>query len=214
VKPTEIRPVFIGLALLLQAGCAQYFERAVLLPSADGGPGGLAFATRDQKMKAELTKPYEVLDIGYDAAKPGTTTEAEVLQRYGKIVPVPPPPPKPKIVAATPPPPPTQYTLYFLTGKTEFTPESRAVFEAAKKQIISNSAAAVVVTGHTDRVGSQKRNDALSLRRARLVRDRLIADGIPKNRIQTVGRGEREPLVKTADEVAEPKNRRVEITVR
>lgn len=163
-------------------------------------------------MKAELTKPYEVLDIEYDAAKPGTTTEAEVLQRYGKIVPVPPLPPKPKIVAV-PPPPPTQYTLYFLTGKSEFTPESRAVFEVVKKQIIANSAAAAV-TGHTDRVGSQQRNDALSLKRAQMVRDRLIADGIPKNRIQTVGRGEREPLVQTADEVAEPKNRRVEITVR
>ena len=213
MKPTEIRSFFIGLALLLPAGCAQYFERAVLLPSADGGPGGVAFATRDQKMKAELTKPYEVLDIGYDAAKPGTTTEAEVLQRYGKIVPVPPLPPKPKIVAV-PPPPPTQYTLYFLTGKSEFTPESRAVFEVVKKQIIANSAAAAAVTGHTDRVGSQQRNDALSLKRAQMVRDRLIADGIPKNRIQTVGRGEREPLVQTADEVAEPKNRRVEITVR
>ena len=42
----------------------------------------------------------------------------------------------------------------------------------------------------------------------------LIAAGVPAGKIETAGRGEREPLLKTADEVAEPKNRRVEISVR
>ncbi len=213
---TELRPVLIGLALLLLAGCAQYFERVVLLPSADGGPGAVAFTTRVESNKFDLSKPYEVLDIGAVDVQPATTTEAEVQQRYGRIVPAPsppPPPPKPKIAEA-PPPQPAQYTLYFLPGKTEFTPESRAIFETVKNQIAANPAAEVMVTGHTDRVGSQKRNDALSLKRAQFVRARLIASGIPKDRIEAVGRGERAPLIQTADEVAEPKNRRVEITVR
>jgi len=215
VNATDLRSVVIGLALLLPAGCAQYFERVVLLPSADGGPGGVAFAKRGETSKAELSKPYEVLDIGYDTATRGTTTEAEVRKRYGKIVPVLPPSPPPRQkTGAIQLPLPTQHLLYFLSGKTEFTPESRTVFESVRNQILAMPAAKVVVIGHTDRVGPQKRNDALSLKRAQWVRARLIAAGIPKDRIEAVGRGEREPLIPTADEVAEPKNRRVEIRVR
>lgn len=214
MNATDLRSAVIGLALLLPAGCAQYFERVVLLPSADGGPGAVAFATRGEKIKAELSRPYEVLEIGYDTVTPGTTTEAEVRQRYGKIVPVPPPPPPKEKTVAVKPPLPKQHLLYFRSGKTEFTPESRAVFETVRNQILAMPAANVVVIGHTDRVGSRKRNDALSLKRAQWVRARLIAAGIPKDRIEAVGRGEREPLIPTADGVAEPENRRVEIRVR
>jgi outer membrane protein OmpA-like peptidoglycan-associated protein len=70
------------------------------------------------------------------------------------------------------------------------------------------------VIGHTDRVGSELRNDQLSLQRAQRVKTLLIPLGIPENRIVTAGRGEREPVVSTADNVDEPKNRRVEINVR
>jgi hypothetical protein len=55
----------------------------------------------------------------------------------------------------------------------------------------------IVVTGHTDRVGSMESNDALSLQRARAIRERIIADGFDPNRIMAVGRGEREPAVDT-----------------
>lgn len=204
----------MGLTLLLAAGCAQHFERVVLLPSADGDPGGVTFSPRGEKNKIELTRPYEVLDIGFDSVAPGTTTEAEVRRRYGKIVPVSPPPPPRRETVAVEPPPPKQYLLYFVSGKTELTRESRAVFETVKNQIVAMPAAHFVVIGHTDRVGSRKRNDALSLKRAQFVRARLIAEGIPKDRIEAVGRGEREPLIRTPDGVAEPKNRRVEIRVR
>ena len=209
----------MGMALLLLPGCAQHFERVVLLPSADGGFGGVAFTPRGETNKVELSRPYEVLDIGFDSLTPGMTTEAEVRRRYGKIVPVrplPPPAPAPprQKKAAVQPPLQKQYLLYFLTGKTEFTLESRAVFEAVKNQIMAAPAAEVVVIGHTDRVGSPQRNAALSLKRAQWVQARLIAGGVPKNRIEAVGRGERELLIQTADGVAEPRNRRVEIRLR
>jgi outer membrane protein OmpA-like peptidoglycan-associated protein len=72
----------------------------------------------------------------------------------------------------------------------------------------------VVVIGHTDRVGNDQYNDRLSLQRAERVRGELVRLGIPESRIRTAGRGEREPLVATDDEVPEPRNRRVEINVR
>ena len=57
-------------------------------------------------------------------------------------------------------------------------------------------------------------NDALSRKRAERVREELQKLGIPGVRISVAGRGEREPEVATADDVAEPRNRRVEINVR
>ena len=72
----------------------------------------------------------------------------------------------------------------------------------------------VVVVGHTDRVGPLADNDRLALRRAEKLRQLLITQGLPADSIQAAGRGEREPLVKTADEVQEPRNRRVEMLVR
>jgi OOP family OmpA-OmpF porin len=72
----------------------------------------------------------------------------------------------------------------------------------------------VVVTGHTDRMGAVEANDRLSLARAEAVREILVAAGVPAAAITVAGRGEREPAVPTADEVAEARNRRVEIKIR
>ena len=63
-------------------------------------------------------------------------------------------------------------------------------------------------------MGSDADNDRLSLLRAERVRASLVAQGIAPERIQASGRGEREPIVQTADGVDEPRNRRVEINVR
>ena len=57
-------------------------------------------------------------------------------------------------------------------------------------------------------------NDTLSLKRAETVRTALIAAGIAAGQIEIAGRGERELAVQTADEIAEERNRRVEILVR
>ena len=75
-------------------------------------------------------------------------------------------------------------------------------------------AAEVVITGHTDRVGAVEANDRLSLARAEAVREILVAGGLARSAITVAGRGEREPAVATADEVAEARNRRVEIKIR
>ena len=72
----------------------------------------------------------------------------------------------------------------------------------------------MVVTGHTDTKGVAAANDELSLKRAGVVAQLLIDKGAPGARIESVGRGKRELLVKTDDDVDEPRNRRVEIVVR
>jgi outer membrane protein OmpA-like peptidoglycan-associated protein len=109
---------------------------------------------------------------------------------------------------------PKSFLVYFLGDSDELTPESRAAFQSILAELRGRSAPDVVVIGHTDRLASDDYNDRLSLQRAQRVRDELVKLGIPPDRIQAAGRGEREPLVPTADGVAEPRNRRVEINVR
>lgn len=68
--------------------------------------------------------------------------------------------------------------------------------------------------GHTDRSGAKEFNMALSRRRAQRVRDLLVAEGIAPAAIRLAFHGEGNPLIPTADNVPEPRNRRVEVIVR
>jgi outer membrane protein OmpA-like peptidoglycan-associated protein len=108
--------------------------------------------------------------------------------------------------------------LYFENDSDELVPESRGVFDQIFAEIAERKAAEIVITGHTDRVGAPDYNDQLSLDRANAVarrfRDDFEKHGIRADAVTTAGRGERDLLVQTADQVPEPRNRRVEITVR
>ena len=106
------------------------------------------------------------------------------------------------------------FTLYFLEVKDELAAESKPTLELIKVELARRPAPEITVIGHTDRVDSASLNDALSLKRAEAVRQALIEAGIAALRIEVAGSGEREPLVPTEDEVSEPRNRRVEISVR
>ena len=70
-----------------------------------------------------------------------------------------------------------------------------------------------MVVGHTDSSGSTRYNDKLSKRRANSVKDGLVARGVPAEWIREESRGESDLLVKTADNVREPANRRAQITL-
>lgn len=72
----------------------------------------------------------------------------------------------------------------------------------------------VDIIGHADRAGSAVSNVDLSLRRAEAVRDALVARGVPESLLSLHAVGEGDPLVPTADGVAEPQNRFVEIQPR
>ena len=69
----------------------------------------------------------------------------------------------------------------------------------------------VVVTGHTDTVGSVRYNQALSERRANAVKNEMVREGLNANDIMTVGRNFADPLVATGRGVREPQNRRAVI---
>jgi outer membrane protein OmpA-like peptidoglycan-associated protein len=94
------------------------------------------------------------------------------------------------------------------------TPEAREAFEKVFVEIAHRPAPEIVVTGHTDTTGAPEMNDQLSYDRAKAIAELFVARGISRDSITIAGRGERELLIPTGDQVSEPKNRRVEITVR
>ena len=106
------------------------------------------------------------------------------------------------------PPPPRVFTLYFVEGSDELTPDSRKTFEDVFADLSKRPVVDVLVVGHTDAVGSDQFNDALARQRAESVRAALIARGIGAADVVAVGLGKRELLVPTADGVAYPRNRR------
>ena len=82
------------------------------------------------------------------------------------------------------------------------------------KLIKKRSPCLVDIIGHTDTVGSWESNVALSLKRAKFIKNILIKNGADPSLLTAKGYGESELLVKTPDEVSEPKNRNVEIFIK
>lgn len=189
--------VLSALLLALLAGCAS--ERVVLLPSADGRKS--AVVMRNGAEEYLLDKPYAAHERRAGLSIPYQASAEEVRERYGETL-------------AAQPMRPSSYTLYFVSGSNQLTPESETEFARIKQEIAQRAASEVRVIGHTDRVGSAEANDRLSKVRAERVRDLLVAEGVSGDKLEAVGRGEREPLVPTADEVDEARNRRVEIAIR
>lgn len=189
------------LALGLLAACSSVpREQFILLPDADGSVGEVTIKT--QGGEARLTRPYASAESMSDGSvRTGEESAAAVTDRFAPAL-------------SVQPPRPVSFNVFFVFDKDELTPESTAQFDRIKRELAGRPAPEIVVIGHTDRVGALEYNDALSLKRAEMVRIALVEAGVRREQIQLAGRGEREPAVPTADEVAEPRNRRVEIMVR
>jgi outer membrane protein OmpA-like peptidoglycan-associated protein len=201
-RPVRTRPLarLALLALILLAGCASRNDLYVLLPGKDGKTGALVVESEGKKQTFDT--PYAAARVKNVGSVDGIkSSAAEVKQDFG-----------PALEAQ--PKRPVSFYLYFQRDTDEFAPESKALVNQIFAEIARRPAPEVAIIGHTDRVGSMQYNDVLSLRRAERCRDELIKLGIPKVRISVAGRGAREPEVQTADQVSEPRNRRVEINVR
>ena len=120
-----------------------------------------------------------------------------------------PPPP----AAAAPPPPPPSFMVFFDWDRYNLSSQALNTVQQAASAYKTRGGARITATGHTDTTGSPAYNMALSLRRANTVKDALVKEGVPAAAITSTGVGEANLLVKTADGVREPQNRRVEIVV-
>jgi outer membrane protein OmpA-like peptidoglycan-associated protein len=197
-----IARAFSLVLALLACSCAAPVreETVVVLPGPDGKSGTVV--VQREGSRQVLDSPYAANRVLTDGSLQGARlSEQEVAQGFGTTL-------------AALPARPTVFLLYFLTGKDELTPDSTADLEKILADMRARPVPDIVVTGHTDTVGNAESNDKLSMQRAERVKSFLTGIGIPSDRIQTAGRGERELLVPTADNMDEPRNRRVEINVR
>ena len=119
-----------------------------------------------------------------------------------------------RVFLADAPARPRIFLVHFEAGTNVLTPASQEQLAGIRAALATLPAGEAIVIGHTDRLGSIEANDRLSLQRAEVARSLLVSAGVAPEAITVVGRGEREPVVRTDDEVAEARNRRVEIKLR
>ncbi len=204
-----MRLVAAALVLAAIAGCAEAppkpraaspTEMVAVVPAADGHVG--AVVVRGTGGEQVLNQAFLARRVKADGTvETAPVTREAVHAEFADTV---------KALPGRP----ASFTLYFLEGKDELTPASKAELDKVFGELRSRPAPDIVVIGHTDTVGNLAYNDKLSLARAERVRVMLVGMGIDGQRVQAAGRGKREPLVPTDDNVAEPRNRRVEISVR
>jgi outer membrane protein OmpA-like peptidoglycan-associated protein len=177
-------------------------ELVVILPDQTDGTVGRAVVTTPAG-SVELAAARESASVSPNRPMPPVTvmSEASVQQLFGDVL-------------AALPMAPEHFMLHFLFESDSLTEESRAllpqILQAARRHPYPD----VAVIGHTDTTGSAAGNFELGLRRANAIRTSLIEAGIDRTLIDVTSHGEADLLVKTADGVADPRNRRVEITIR
>ena len=112
------------------------------------------------------------------------------------------------------PPAPRHFTLQFKFESDALTDASAALIPEILAAVKAIAVPEVAVVGHTDTMGDAKANLALGLKRAMTVRNILVQAGLAASTIDVSSHGEADLLVKTRDKTPEPRNRRVEISVR
>jgi outer membrane protein OmpA-like peptidoglycan-associated protein len=104
--------------------------------------------------------------------------------------------------------------ISFDVGSATIKPELRAVLDPFVGSLRDDPTARVAIIGHTDNTGSDALNNRLSIERADSVRDYIVTRGVAAGRVETAGRGEREPIADNNSDSGRAKNRRVEIFLR
>jgi outer membrane protein OmpA-like peptidoglycan-associated protein len=138
---------------------------------------------------AEVKIGTNPLDSKDDIAKPTTTI---ILEKGKKVI---------------------LRGVNFETNKATLTRNSEDILEDAYNALVANPDVQVEISGHTDSVGSDEYNQALSLRRAQAVKNWLTKRGIAGNRMKTVGKGEKEPVASNDTAEGRTENRRIEFYV-
>jgi outer membrane protein OmpA-like peptidoglycan-associated protein len=192
------RTALIPLLLLL-ASCSSRQSLFVVLPNPDGSSG--AVTIEDGQKSVLLDHPYAAGEVRGGVAAPANVDQAQVQQIFGNAL-------------SAQPILPAHFVLYFEKDSDTLTPDSKLRYQAVFADIKRRSVYEVEVIGHTDTLGNPPHNQQLSMSRGVMIRERLERDGINAKSISVAGRGQLDLAVLTADQVAEPRNRRVEITVR
>lgn len=99
-------------------------------------------------------------------------------------------------------------SIQFESNSSELNVDALALIEGFSEYLKARNTLRVEIQGHTDDVGDDAANLALSARRAEAVRNALVRSGIPAERLVAKGYGEKKPLSPNSSDAARKKNRR------
>lgn len=189
------------LAFLTLPGCAKPRNVVQLMPDPDGHVGQVVVTT--QAGSAQLVQSgsaVRVADAKSAPSAPETLSAEESETLFGaarRALPV----------------KPVRFILYFDSETTRLTPESQALVPKVLATAKERDSRDIAVVGHASAAGDANYNIEISRRRAESVRKLLVKAGLTPEGIEVASHGSANPLVVSGNP-HEPRNRRVEITVR
>ena len=110
-------------------------------------------------------------------------------------------------------PPTVRLPIFFEFNSTTLRPEASALLDKVGAALAPDELGEFrfSVEGHTDSIGTEKSNVSLSQARAAAVKAYLIAQGVPEERLDTLGHGEASPVGANETDEGRQRNRRVEL---
>jgi peptidoglycan-associated lipoprotein len=187
--------------VLTLSACGLPGNVVVLLPNENGTVGHVI--VRANGGSADLTQPLAAVGTS-PGGPPGEVFHADsetVAQTFAGAL------------AATPRAPKI-FIIGFVTDTATIRAAAKPELAKAIATAIATQNADISVVGHADATGDERRNRALSYQRAVTVRDMLVAGGVARSIIAIAYFGSNNPLLPTPRGVPEPRNRRVEVTIR
>ena len=193
-----LRGALLLLAALCATGCASK-SYVVLMESPDGSTGAIVVKTVNGETRVD--KKLDAVALDGKSAKTFAVDQPKVNQDFSAAL-------------NAQPALPVTFRLYFETGTANLTKESQADIQKVLSTLRERGPSAVSVIGHTDTEGGTQWNQQIGLKRAKAIAELLKKEGIQVIELVVTSHGEGNLLVKTPDDTAEPRNRRVEIIVR
>lgn len=197
----------LSAALLAAAGCVTSpsdlppppQSYVVLMDNADGTAGQLS--VRSAAGEAVLNQPRHGVNLDGSNGAPYAVGESRIDRDFGEVL-------------AAQPVMPASFMLYYDPGGTRLRADSQALIAKVIAAASSRPFSDVSVIGHTDTAGDSEANEKLGLQRARSVAELIKKAGLKAHDLTIASHGGKNPLFRAPGNKPEPKNHRVEITVR
>lgn len=188
-------------AMFVIAACG-HKNMVILIPDPDGSVGQVTVSNAAGSVDLDSANQSTIArDRKSAPGAPAELEQAQVQELFGQVL-------------SNEPPPPLHFILYFQSDSVQLLPASGQELPKIVAAIQHRSPTRVSVVGHSDTRGDKAYNLDLSMRRALAVQQQLVGKGVEGASMDVSSHGEANPIVKTADNVSNAKNRRVEVVVR
>lgn len=189
------------VAISCIAACG-HKSMVILVPDADGTVGQITVSNAAGSVDIDQANQATVIRSQNTAPDaPAQLDPSEVQKLFGRVL-------------SSEPPPPVHFSLHFRSDSVQLLPASGNQLPDIVAAIQQRMPTRISVVGHSDTMGDKAYNLNLSIRRAMAVKQLLVDNGVDDTFIDVSSHGEENPLVETADNVANAMNRRVEVIVR